>query len=406
MFSLAMKNIFFYKGRSVTTVVLTFVSALFFVVYVSMMDGFHRSILLNSLKIYTGAIEIFHKDYRELGGDEYYIQDVKAIEDQLKNIEGLKEYAPRYETYGLLSFKEFSSAAMVVGIEPEKEKNLSSLQRALVEGSYLSENFTNCFYMGKELSNKLQIRLGDELAFIGSASDGSFAADLFRVCGLFKTGLFEFDATSAFVNKKYFDNLMYADNKASYIVVDVQDIDEVDKLNDQIMQDIDTDTLESLTWKQLMQTMVEAMEVDSIFGYISLSLFMIVIFFVIMIYGFINVSSRIKEFGILRCIGVQKTQIFMLLLYEIMILSSFAMLLAAPAAGYICYYFSIHPIVIEGMADMYKSYGIVSNEIPFAFDIFTMSWNIALIYLLNILSIIYPYFYITAYKPIEATKHV
>jgi len=82
------------------------------------------------------------------------------------------------------------------------------------------------------------------------------------------------------------------------------------------------------------------------------------------------------------------------------------MLIATPLGAFICYYFSIYPIVIDGIAEMYKDYGIISDELPMAFDMLTISWNISLIYLLNIISIIYPFYYIDSFKPIEATKHV
>jgi len=55
---------------------------------------------------------------------------------------------------------------------------------------------------------------------------------------------------------------------------------------------------------------------------------------------------------------------------------------------------------------MYKEYGIVSDELPLSFDIFTISWNVIVIYILNFLSVVYPIKYINAFKPIEATKHV
>ncbi|SMP87293.1 ABC-type transport system, involved in lipoprotein release, permease component [Epsilonproteobacteria bacterium SCGC AD-311-C15] len=406
MFSLALKNILFYKGRSITTFVLTFLSTILFVVYVSMMDGSHKSMLENTLKIYTGAIEIYHKDYRDIGGNEYLIQDVKTITDKLLHVEGIEAFTARYETYGLLSSAENSAASMVAGIEPDKEKAISSISLALKEGAFLSDDSGSCLYMGEGLVQKLKLKLGGEVAFVGGASDNSFAADIFKVCGIFKTGSFEFDLSTSFVSRSYFDKLMLSQNKASYITVKVDNLEHVDTINKKIVQTLDSEKLESLTWKTLMKTMVEAMEVDSIFGYISLSLFLIVIFFVIMIYGFINVSSRIKEFGVLRCIGLCNRDVFSLLFYEIFILSTLAVFLAAPIAGTICYYYSQHPIVIEGIADMYKDYGIVSDEIPFNFDIFTITWNLAVIYGLNFLSILYPYVYINSFRPIEATKHV
>ena len=61
MLNFALKNILFYKSRSITTFVLTFISALMFIVYVSMLDGSHNTMLSDSLKVYTGAIEIYKK---------------------------------------------------------------------------------------------------------------------------------------------------------------------------------------------------------------------------------------------------------------------------------------------------------------------------------------------------------
>ena len=405
MFSLALKNILFYKGRSITTFVLTFISALFFIVYVSMMDGSHNSMLQNALKVYTGAIEIYKKDYRDIGGNEYLITDVKTIEAELDKIEGIVSYTSRYETFGLLSSSEHSAAALVAGIHPEKEISMSQLEVALIDGEFLTADSGNCLYAGAELVKKLQVKVGDEVSFVGGASDNSFAADIFRLCGVFRTGSFEFDSSGSFIARSYFDTLMYAENKASYITIKLDDVSRAEEINAQITRAIDGD-YESLTWKTLMSAMVEAMEVDSVFGYISMSLFFVVIFFVVMIYGFINVSSRVREFGTMRCIGLSQGNVRALLFYEIFILSTAAIMVATPVGGYIAYYFSINPIIIEGISETYKDYGVVSDEMPFDFNLFTISWNIAVIYVLNFLSIIYPVIYINAFKPIEATRHV
>jgi len=125
-----------------------------------------------------------------------------------------------------------------------------------------------------------------------------------------------------------------------------------------------------------------------------------------MIFGFINVSSRVREFGTLRCIGLSKGNIRLLLMYEIFILSTLAIVLATPLGAYIAYYFSLHPIIIEGMSETYKEYGVVSDALPLSFDGFTIFWNVSVIYLLNFLSVIYPIIYINSFQPIEATKHV
>jgi ABC-type lipoprotein release transport system permease subunit len=406
MFSLALKNILYYRGRSFTTFILTFLSTLFFIVYVSMMDGSHKSMLENSLKVYTGAIEVYKKGYRDEGGSEYYLEDVHAKIQKIQNIEGVEAVSARYETYGLLSSKEYSAASMIGVIDPEKEKKLSSLEIARKEGAYLHAKSGNCLYMGDVLAQKLHVGIGEELAFVGAASDDSFAADILKVCGTFKSGSHEFDGGSAFIAKEYFDAILYSHDKASYITIRLNDINKIDTVHAKIVQVLADESLEVLTWRTLMKSMVEAMEVDSLFGYISLGLFLVVIFFVVMIYGFTNISSRIREFGVLRCIGLHRRDMLSLLLWEITLLSFFAILVATPIGAYICYYYSVNPIIIEGMAEMYKDYGIVSDEMPLDFNLFTILWNIAVIFVLNILSIIYPYYYVSSFTPIQASKHV
>ena len=405
MFHFALKNILFYRSRSITTVVLTFISTLLFVVYVSMMDGSHNTMLSNSLKIYTGAIEIYQKGYRDIGGSEYLIEDVASIEAKLKDIKGIKSFTSRYETYGLLSHKDDSSPSMVAGVNPTLEINMSQLSESLVDGEFLRDESNNSIYMGANLVKKLNIKIGDEVSFIGSASDGSFSADIFILSGIFKTGSFDFDSSTSFLSRGYLDSLLYAQNYASYITISVDDLDMVDSIKAEIEKILPPD-IEVLSWKELMKGMVEMMLIDSIFGYVSMGLFFVVIFFVIMIFGFINVSSRLKELGVLRSIGIGQSDVRALLFYEILILSSFATLIATPLGAYISYYFSVNPIVIDGLSETYQSYGIVSDKMYLNFDMITVAWNVGVIYILNFLSVIYPIYYVNSFTPIEASKHV
>ncbi len=403
MLWLAIKNILFYKGRSITTFILTYFSATLFIVYVAFMDGSHISMLHNSLKVYTGSIQIYQKDYRDEGGYDYLIYDNKKITDILDKTEGIKSYTSRIETFGIASSDDESSAMMLTGVDFERESKISELKNALVDGEYNSKG--NCLYIGADLAKKLDVVVGDNVSFVGSAVDYSFAADNFKVCGTFKTGMYEFDSSSAFLNREYFDELFFSKNTSSYIVLNVDDLNNNDHVAESIREKLDPN-YRLYTWQELMSAMVEAMEVDSIFGYISMSLFFIVIFFVILIYGFINVSSRIKEFGVLKSIGLSNTRIDKLLVYEMLILSLSALFLATLSGGYTAYFFELNPIVIEGMSELYKDYGIISDKIPTRFSLFTISWNVGLILILNLLSVVYPIIYLRRFNPIEAMRHV
>ncbi|MDD3592733.1 MAG: ABC transporter permease [Sulfurovum sp.] len=405
MFSLALKNILFYKGRTLTTFLLSLCSTVLFVVYVAFMDGSHESMLKNSLSIYTGAIQVMHAGHYENPSYDTLLEDLPSVMQTLKEIEGIRASTPRLESFALLSSEEDSAGAMVTGIVPESEVLVSRLKEALVKGRYLDSEDSNRLYMGEELAKRLGVDLDDEVALVGSATDYSFAAERFQIIGLFKTGLFEFDASSAFVNKAYFDGLMLSEKMASSIVITVDDPEKAETVAEKISKELPEGT-EVLTWKKLMASMVQAMEVDSLFGYISMGLFFIVVFFVIMIFGFINISGRIRELGLLRALGLRSSEILKLLLLEAAILAFASVLAGTVIGGYLAHFYELNPIIIKGMAETYKAYGIISDEVPTRFDLFTIAWNAMVVLLLNFLAIFYPVYYIRQFTPTEAMHHV
>ena len=405
MFSLALKNILFYKGRSLTTFFLSLLATVLFVVYVAFMDGSHESMLKNSLSIYTGPIQVMHQGQYQNPSYDTLIEDEKSISTRLSQVEGVQISAPRLETFALLSSGEDSVGAMVTGIVPESEVKLSKLKEALVEGRYLTRDDNASLYIGAELAKRLDIKVGERIALVGSAVDYSFAADTMEVVGVFKTGLFEFDAGAAFVNKSYLDQLMLSEGMASYIIAAVDDLEHVDHIVEEI-SGVMPPYIEAHSWKTLMASMVQAMEVDSLFGYISMGLFFIVIFFVIMIFGFINISGRIRELGLLRALGLRSGEIMRLLIVETGVLALSSVLLGGIMGAYIAYYFQVNPIVIEGMAETYKQYGIISDEVPTRFDLLTVLWNSSVVLILNFLALLYPITYIKQFSPTEAMRHV
>ena len=277
LFSLALKNILRSKGRSTITLLLSTLTTILFIVYVAFMDGSHHQFIKSSVEIYTGYAHINIKEYRNDSGYENLIEDADLIDEILEKDASISHYAPRFETYVLLSGDEKSVGSLLAGIIPSREKDLSKLENSLIKGEYLSDNDTNTIYLGSDLAKRLKVVVGSEIAMVGSSIDYSIAADLFTVKGIFKTGLFEFDSQSAFVNKSYLDTVMLSDNIASYFTLNFHDNDRIDKVTTALQSSLPSE-YEAVNWKTLLSALVQAMLVDSIFGYISISIFFVVIF--------------------------------------------------------------------------------------------------------------------------------
>ena len=405
LFSLAFKNILKSKGRSIITLLLSMLTTTLFIIYVAFMDGSHHQFIKSSVEIYTGYAHVNLKGYRDESDYENRIEEANLVDAILKNDKSVKEYAPRFETYALLSSDEKSVGSMIVGILPSAERALSKLPSSLIRGEYLSDSDTNAIYMGSDLAKRLKVDVGSEIAMVGSSIDYSIAADLFTVKGIFKTGLFEFDSQSAFVNKTYLDTVMLSHNMVSYFTLNFHDNDPIDRATAALQGSLPS-AYEAVNWKILLSALVQAMLVDSIFGYISISIFFVVIFFVIMIFSYVNIYTRAREIGLLRALGLTSKNIFGMLFTEILLLATLSMVMGTLIGASVAYYYELHPIVISGMAETYKEYGVVSDEIPMHFDLFTIAWNALTIFMLNIAAIIYPISKINRLTAMEAMRYV
>ena len=155
-----------------------------------------------------------------------------------------------------------------------------------------------------------------------------------------------------------------------------------------------------------MAGLVKAMKLDSVFGYITLGIIFIVIFFVIMIYTLLAVFSRIHEIGILRAIGTTPNQILAQLLLESSILALVSVTIGGLIGGAFAYYFSLNPIVFSGFEEQFKQYGMAASEMPTAFMPLVILRDMIVMFVLSVLSTLYPILKVNRYQPVEAIHHV
>lgn len=402
---LAIKNILAYKKRSIITLLLTAISTALLVFASAFMGGSHSTMIRNAVELYPGYLQITGKGFRDTPSLDHIMVDTQPIREVLLSQKDIEIFAERFETFVLFSSDEKATGALLAGIEPENEAHISRLKSALTEGKYLSNDETGQLYIGFELAKKLRVGVGDSVSYIGTGADYSFAADNLKVVGIFKTGLYEFDGSSAFVPKKYFDAAMASHNMASHIIVQPKNTEDAEQLS-QKLTTLLPDEFTAESWLETMSGLVQAMELDSIFGYITLAIIFIVIFFVIMIYTLLGVFTRIREIGVLRAIGTTSNQVFTLLVLESALLTLAGILLGGLIGGMLAYYFEIHPLYFSGYEDQFKQYGLVQSSLPTDFSPVTILRDMAIMFLLGVGCTIYPISKILRYNPVEAMRHV
>lgn len=411
LFKMALRELISHKKRSIITLILSTFSTALFIFVNALNDGSHAQMIRSGVEVYPGYIQITARGFEDDPSFENLLFDADAVRTAADRDEGVEKSAVRFETHALFSTSTQTIGAMFTAIEPENESFVSRLKRSLIAGEYLDTEDANALYLGSELAKRLNARVGDEISFIATGADYSFAADNLVVKGIFKTKLYEFDNASAFVAKGYFDTVMRSTGIATHIIVQPRDTAQTDLLARKLQKRLG-DAAEVKSYTQTMDDVILALEIDTIFGYITLGIFFIVIFFVIAIFAFLSVYARIRQIGILRAVGTTPRQIVSMLLLEALMLGSISVAAGGAAGGYAAWHYEKQPIEFTRWGgveaeEIYKQYNMVADAtLPAEFNPNRIAVEMAIMLLLNLLSVLYPIAMINRFTPTEAIRYV
>ena len=164
-------------------------------------EGMVAELIENATSLVSGQIEINDADYRPerslydtIGGRGG--ADVEELLNTIGADPSVVAAAPRVYAGALVSSGESTRAGMLLGVDPEREVALTRFLDPLVAGR-LPATGAYEVVVGEEMARQLAVGVGDELVVVASAADGSMANDLYAVTGVFRTGLVEFDGSTA-----------------------------------------------------------------------------------------------------------------------------------------------------------------------------------------------------------------
>jgi putative ABC transport system permease protein len=164
-------------------------------------DGITAELVDNGTGVLTGQIQVHARDwkperslYATIGGDAG--TDVAALLARVQAVPGVAATAPRVWAGGLVSAGDQTEGAVLLGVDPARERRVSRILATMVEGRVPAAGAKE-LAIGTELARKLQVRPGAEVVVVAPAADGSLGNDLYRVSGVFRTGLDGLDGSYA-----------------------------------------------------------------------------------------------------------------------------------------------------------------------------------------------------------------
>jgi ABC-type lipoprotein release transport system permease subunit len=107
-------------------------------------------------------------------------------------IPGVTAATPRVYGGGIVSAGDATEAALLLGVDPDREARVSRVLGALVRGRAPRPDARE-LAVGTEMARRLRVAPGAQVVVVAPAADGSMGNDLFTVSGIFRTGLTDLD---------------------------------------------------------------------------------------------------------------------------------------------------------------------------------------------------------------------
>lgn len=356
-FKIAWRNIWRNKRRTLITVASIFFGVILSTLMTSMQDGTYSKMIDNVVSFYSGYLQIHHPEYWETKSiDDLFIPEDTLI-TQISSIKNVELLTPRLESFSLLSFGQNTKGAMLVGIDPEKENQLTQLKQWVLKGSYLKPHDEGIL-IAINLAKNLNVEVGDTLALIGQGYHGVSASGLFPVVGILEFPTPALNNFGTYISLHKAREFFSAPNMVTSLVISVTNYDVVLPVKHAISAKLGTQ-LTVMTWDEMDPVTKQMIESDKGQGVIMKGILYVLIGFGVFSTIIMMISERMKELGVMIAVGMNKTKLARLLFYETMLIAIVGLLAGFIASIPIIQFFIANPIPVTGeAAKVYEEFGM------------------------------------------------
>ncbi len=402
LFTLAWRNIWRNKRRTLIASASVFFAVLLSLVMRSMQQGYYDYMIDASVRTYTGHIQIHGRDYWEKRSLEESMTVSSDLEASIRSLDAVEQTVPRLECFALLAKEKSTRVAMISGIVPDLENRLTGLKGKLVEGNYPDIN-SKGILLGEGLARRLRAKTGDEIVIYGQGYHGVTAAALVPVEGIVKFPIPDQNRTFSYMALPEAQWIFSAFDRITSISIMAKSTDAIPGITSALKKKL-SDQYEVMSWKELTPELVQAIEIDNAQGLIMSGILYLVIAFGVFGTVMMMTTERLREFGILISVGMMKSRLIFVAFLETLFVSFMGVIAGSISGLPLIVYYSNNPITLSGeYAEAILAFGF-DPIIPFALNGGIFLSQAAVVLIIALFSGLYPLNFIRKIKPAEAVR--
>lgn len=401
--SIASRNVVRNWRRTLVTTLAMGFAGFIMTLFASLMAGMLQTSERNAVVMNLGDIQIHAYGYRDDPDLYNRIDNDTEIVNKLQNA-GF--YATqRLYGFGLAAAGFTSAGVQLRGVNLKNESTVTEIHNHLMDGRWLIDDDPMGVVIGRKLARTLGVKIGDEIIIIGQATDGSTANDLFKVRGILKAIGDEVDRAGFFMTEEAFRELMVLPEGAHEIAVMRPDRSLDLEVAKEKVASI-AKGYETMTWRQLEPFIARILDLADAQTIIMILITYVAVAMVILNAMLMSVFERIREFGVMKAVGVTPWQLIRLVYAETMIQVIVASIISLASGWSISSYFQKNGIDLSAVAGNTSFGGVAFDPIWKAY-VTTKSLTLPIVFLFIIagLAVIYPAIKAAVIQPVKAIHY-
>ncbi len=323
----------------------------------SMQEGSYDSMIDNTVKFYSGYLQVQDTAFWEERTLDNGFEASDELKTNIKNVKNVTLVSDRLESFALAANHLHSKPAMVMGIEPDAEDQITKISSKITAGRFL-KNGDKGVVVAEGLAGYLNLNIGDTLVMISQGYHGISANGLFEIIGIMSSPNPEFNKRMVYLDINEAREFYSAYGISTALVVMTNDHYKVNHIKNEIANLIPAGN-KVMTWEEMQPELVQLIESDRGGGIIMLGILYVVIGFGMFSVVMMMVKERKREFGVIHAVGMKKQKLSVIVLFETIILGLIGCSIGLLISYIFCLYFYYNPIPLsETMAEAYAQYGM------------------------------------------------
>ncbi len=322
---LAMRNLRRQLRRTLLTASAMIIGGGLLIFSLSFGDGSHEQWIDSGVRLGTGHVTVERPEFRlrRRIDDRLPAEVRRAVEEAFTS----PEIAPyvvatssKLSINGLASSAAGARPAQIMAVDPVQESAFGMLDERVAEGRYLEPDDRLAAYVGAEMVESLELRLGSRFVVQAQDAEGEIAGQLLRVVGTFSSGVPEVDRALIHMPLATAGEWLGSQEDVTNVGVlldgSAATARVADRLERVLADPVGRGEARVMRWREADPALAAAVAIDDFGNYLVQAFLFTIIAFGIVNTVLMSVMHRHREFGVLQALGLTPGQTGTVVLIE------------------------------------------------------------------------------------------